>query len=216
MIRRPPAIPDRGQFSGSDLESFDALTKVIDQVGTSMGAPMQTYAAALSNAPGMSMAMMPMSHVLNTAPDDHPTFSHADREWAEQVMCWDWDVFTGQPSHIHDALKYGIRAEAIRALAERRESDFTPDETLLTNFTRCVRDGKMTDAVFSAMAERIGLRGAVEFAIFVGHVSATFRIMQALMGDRPGPGRDELMAVVNSYIDGSQTRPADAMPQQNV
>jgi hypothetical protein len=66
------------------------------------------------------------------------------------------------------AIQAGVRPDALEALRDGREQDLTEDERQLVEFTRAVRDGKVTQAIWLRMVERLGSeRGAIECAFVI-------------------------------------------------
>ena len=92
-------------------------------------------------------------------------YSHADREFVDEVISADWGYDVVLPLHIPDALASGVRLEAIEALRSGRDDLLTDDERFLATFIRQVESRTLTDESWERMVKRIGLRGAVEYMV---------------------------------------------------
>ena len=75
------------------------------------------------------------------------------------------------PEHIVEA--------AIKALREGRDADLTREELQLAVHIRQVARGTVTPESYKAIEARFGVRGAVEFTGFIGHLLMTIRLIQA-------------------------------------
>jgi hypothetical protein len=124
------------------------------------------------------------------------SYSHADREWVDQVLSYHWSYFGVLRVHTPDAVAVGVRLEAIEALHEGREQDLTDDERLLAHYIRQVADGAVTDETESQILDRLGPRGLGAYILFICHLLRVLRSFQTwkieLQGDRlAGRGRRE-------------------------
>ena len=61
--------------------------------------------------------------------------------------------------------------------------------------------GAVTDASYSALTERFGDRGAVEFTVLVGFLLVTIRLWQAL--GVPEPSAEEIAALLDAVRTGA-------------
>lgn len=65
------------------------------------------------------------------------TYSHADREFVDQIMMHDLGTYAFRRLHTNDALSAGVRLEAIEAIRAGRE-----DEVLTEDVIRRLRAGE--------------------------------------------------------------------------
>jgi hypothetical protein len=211
MALRPPGQPDRSQFSGEDLEAYDqVIERERNRGGVDENGKINAYYGSLLQSPQMCFHIASMGRLVRQAGDRDDTYSHADREWVDQVLCWDWRTNVVMRGHLEDALVRGVRAEAIKALREGREQDLTDDEQLLTEYIRQVRDGRVSDETYGAIEQRMSKRGAVEYTIFIMFLNLTMRLIEAMTGDY-GPSDEELMKEIDEYVDGTRAIPTEAL-----
>jgi hypothetical protein len=130
------------------------------------------------------------------------TYSHADREWVDQVVGWDAHANHVFPGHIDDALSAGVRIDAIIALREGREEDLTEDEQLLTRYIRQVLTGTVDDETWDRMFARLGHRGIVEYTTFILMFNMILRSFQAYKV--PAPSDEEIEQHIRELKDGTR------------
>lgn len=208
---RPASPPDPSEFSGEDLEFYEKLTNTPTRknpIPLDPNGPLVQYTQVVLNTPKATYFNQMFAYALRAAASRGDTYSHYDREWTEQVVCWDIDSHVSQEVHIVDALFHGVRPEAIKALAEGRDEDLTDDELLLATYTRQVCNGTVTDETYDAVEKRNGKRGAVELTLYLGSLLAAQRMLQALPGSK-GPSREEVLSRVNEYVDGTRALPTE-------
>ena len=173
---RPPLPPARDELPEADLTAYDA---VVSRSATKFGGQLPPYHAALLNSPPFAAALNELGRIARTAGERPGTYSHADREFVDQVC-----RPTGRPNvlqrlHIPDALAVGVRPEAIAALRSGREEELTVAERELAAYIRAVASGGVTDDAYAALERRLGQRGAVEYTIFIAFLMMTLRLFQA-------------------------------------
>jgi len=206
-MARTPAQPDRSQFGGEELQSYDAvMDRERNRGGVGPDGKIGGYYGALLNSPTWCFHIASLGRLVRLAGDRPDTYSHADREWVDQVLCKDWGTNVVMGGHLEDALARGVRLEAIRALREGREQDLTDDERQLTEYIRQVSQGRVTDESFAAMKERLGERGVVEYTAFITFLVLTMRLIQALTG-ATGPADAEIDQKVRQYASGERPLP---------
>jgi hypothetical protein len=126
-----------------------------------------------------------MGTFVRTAGERSNTYSHAQREFVDQVLSADWKTNVVQQMHIPDAVGAGVRLEAIKALRYGHEEDLTEDERLLTRFIRQVVSGTVDDETWEQMVGVMGVRGVVEYAGFTLWLNWIIRMMQMLRTSDP-------------------------------
>jgi hypothetical protein len=146
-----------------------------------IGAPdIGEYWGALLHSPLMAEISIRMGRFVRTAGDRDDSYSHADREFVDQVLAVDWRTNVVQGHHVPDAVATGVRIEAIEALRSADESQLTEDERLLAAFIRAAVDGTVDGELFAAMQDRLGSRGTVEYLGFILWLQWIIRFMQAV------------------------------------
>ena len=81
---------------------------------------------------------------------------------------------------ISDAVRAGVRIEAIEALRAKRDELLSDDELLLATYIRQLVDGKVEQPIYDRMYKRLGARGIVEYSGFILWLQWIMRMMQAL------------------------------------
>ena len=106
-----------------------------------------------------------------------------------------------------DAVAVGVRPEAIGALVAGRDDELTPDERQLADYVRHVVSRSVTQEEYDALEGRFGVRGAVEYTAWVGHLTMTALVVLALepgLGERMRPLAEERL---RSILDGTADIP---------
>jgi hypothetical protein len=142
-----------------------------------------------------------MGTFVRTAGEHPGSYSHADREFVDQVLSVDWKTNVVQATHVPDAVATGVRLEAIEALRSGHEEDLTEDERLLAQFIRQTVSGTVDDDTFRAMHKRLGPRGIVDYAGFILWLQWIIRMMQMIQVD--DPSEEDIDALVRGLRDGS-------------
>jgi hypothetical protein len=208
MSSRLPAQPARDQISEDEREFYDEVVGRFTRMqpdqadgGTSAG----PYRGALLNSPPLASVLSRLGNLVRTRGDHPGSYSHADREFVDQVLSADWHTAVVLGLHIPDALATGVRLEAIEALRSGNENELTDDEQLLAAYIRAVVNGTMTDELYSTMEARLGRRGTVEYTIFIAFLQLTMRLHQAF--GTPEPSDDEVEALIREFRDGTRELP---------
>jgi hypothetical protein len=199
---RPPQAPARDEVPDHDREAYDM---VVGRNIAKFGGTLPPYHAALLNSPPFGAALNQLGRLARTAGERPDTYTHAQREFVDQVLSADWGTNVVQSLHIPDALAVGVRLEAIEALRSGDETRLTDDERQLAAYIRAVVGGTVTDEMYEAMEERLGRRGAVEYTIFVGFLGMTIRLFQAF--GMPDPSDAEIDAMLAELGAGTRALP---------
>jgi hypothetical protein len=182
---RPPAQPTRDEIEPDELEAYEAVAARFRRARADRPEEVRfaddagPYFGALLNSPPLARVLTQFGTLVRRAGERPGTYSHADREFVDQVMSADWNTGVVQLTHIPDGLAAGVRLEAIEALRARDEDALTEDEQLLARYVRAVCTGGMTDELYDTMEQRLGKRGAVEYTIFIAFLQMTIRLHQA-------------------------------------
>lgn len=198
---RPPQAPSRDQVAADELEDYDL---VVGRNAEKFGG-LPPYHSAILTSPPFGAALNRLGRLMRTAGDRPNTFSHADREFVDQVLSAEWKTNVVLGIHIPDALAVGVRQEAIEALREGREEDLNEDEQFLASYIRRVITGTVTDEAYARLEQRLGERGAAEYTIFVAFLQMTIRLFQAF--GTPEPTDEEIDAMIAEFRAGEREIP---------
>jgi hypothetical protein len=169
-----PNVPDRDDVRPEERDAYDRVFARQDAYNyaefvKSMPHPVeawaegriQPYFGALLNSPLIADHISELGVVYRTRGEHGDSYSHADREWIDMVLCQEMGSNEVQYVHVFDAVAVGVRPEAIRALRQNRDEDLTADERQLAEYVRAVFRGTVTTEQYQGMERRIGVRGAV-------------------------------------------------------
>lgn len=201
--------PPRGAFTDpAELDNYDAVTRRLSamtgssEIDPELGAPRAgDYFGALLNSPPLVAIASQMGTFVRGVGSRPGSYSHADREFVDQILSADMKTNVVQSVHIADAVAMGVRLEAIEAIRYGREDELTDDEQLLARYIRQAVSGTVDEATFGAMRERLGARGLVEYTGFILWLQWIIRMMQAL--DTPSVPEAEVDAIITGLRDGS-------------
>jgi hypothetical protein len=160
----------------------------------------QHYGPMMIN-PEWAWHMHQLGSLARKAGNDPGTYSHADREWVDQVIGYDAKANHVFPTHIDDAISVGVRLEAIVALREGREDELTEDEQLLTRYIREVASGTVDQETWDRMFKRLGHKGLAEYTAFIMLFVMILRMFQAF--DLPAPSDEEIARHIQALKDGA-------------
>lgn len=173
--RRLPTAPARATIAAEDLGAFaTVLARIPTTFADRASVPHDPaitkaqYYGALANAPTLAVALGNLGAALVAEQGKPGRFSAADHEMIDIVLPLDAGYHALLDQHFHTAIAAGVRVEAIAALRDHRNDLLTADERQLVTFIRAVRDGAMSDAIWSGMIARLGsVRGTIEYCGFV-------------------------------------------------
>jgi hypothetical protein len=190
-MSRLPAQPHREDVPPEDWPSYDTVVRRLrTMLGADDGPPEEFFSAgeyygALLNSPPMCATLAQLGTLVRTAGERSNTYSHADREFVDQVLSAEFKTTVVQEFHLPDAIAAGVRIEAIEALRAGNDDALTPDEQLLARYIRQVVHGEVHDADWAKMLDRLGTRGLVEYTVFITFLQLIIRLMQALQTTAP-------------------------------
>jgi hypothetical protein len=140
------------------------------------------YVGGLLASPQLGALACVMGGFVRNAGNRPLTYTHAQREFVDQILCKDLNADSVLYFHILDAASAGVRIEAIKAIREGREAEVLNDEEkLLAKFIRMVMSGTVDDETWSQMEELFGSdRGVLEYSNFILWLNWIMRMMQAL------------------------------------
>jgi hypothetical protein len=200
--------PNRDEVPEEERDFYDAILGRERARGQSESEEkVGGYFGALLNSPPLGYHLSMIGRYVRAVGDTPGSFSHAEREWVDQVLSKDWDSYVVLHHHLPDGLAVGVRLDAVIALRDGREEDLTADERQLTDFIRMVRDGKVTNDAWDGMVTRMGQRGAVEYTIFIMFLNMTIRLIEAFTGDESGASAEEVDVMIREFKSGERTIP---------
>jgi hypothetical protein len=206
MENRPPSQPQPEAFTGADRAAYDRAARRYYPEGELPDLPdMGAYFGALINSPRLCEIAGSLGTFVRTVGENPGSYSHAEREFVDQVLAADWKTNIVAGRHIPDALSTGVRIEAIEALRFGHEEDLTEDEQLLARFIRAVVVGNVGDELYAAAVARFGLRGAIDYAGFVLWLQWIIRMMLFL--GLKEPSDEEIDALIAGYKAGTRELP---------
>jgi hypothetical protein len=208
---RPPAQPPRDAIEPDELEAYEAVVQRFrrmredrpDEVRFSDDAG--PYFGSLLNSPPLARVLTQFGTLVRRAGERPDTYSHADREFVDQVLSADWQTGVVQRTHIPDGLAAGVRLEAIEALRCGREDELTEEEQFLARYIRAVCNGAIDDELYARMEERLGRRGAAEYTIFIAFLQMTIRLHQAF--GVPEMSDAEIETMLGEFRSGAREMP---------
>jgi hypothetical protein len=195
-VSRLPIQPARDQVPAEDQPAYDGvITRLRMMLGAGEGSPDEFFSAgeyygALLNSPPMCATLVQLGTLVRTAGERPDTYSHADREFVDQVLSAEFDTTVVQAFHLPDAIAAGVRMEAVEALRRGDDDALTDDEQLLASYIRAVVRGQVDDAIWERMLARLGRRGLIEYTVFITFLQLIIRLMQAL--DVTAPAQSEI------------------------
>jgi hypothetical protein len=192
-MARPPGLPDRDSFSGTEKNDFDFVVERIKKLGSGRTADRNPYVQAVLNSPPFAASLWVFSGRMLAAGERDNTYSHKDREHINVVLAFDSGHYEMVEFHMEYAVtQLGLRAEMVKALWEGRDDDLLPDERQLVDYIRAYVNGGVTDEMWDALVERLGERGAVEYTLALGYHLMVIRGMQAF--GTPAGSREDIEA----------------------
>jgi hypothetical protein len=197
----PPRQPARSEIKPGDMDAYNfVIERARHHSGAADPETNAGYYGRLLLSPQSSSHLCQLGQYFRAVGDGDDSYSHADREFVDQVLGVDFKTNIVAMGHINDAVSAGVRIEAIEALRYGREQDLTDDEKLLASFIRKVIAGTMDAETWKKMEGRIGERGAVDYACFVLFLQTTMRGIQLSTGGREPSDEqvDQLIADIKS------------------
>jgi alkylhydroperoxidase family enzyme len=190
-----PPTPDRASLSTEDQVHYDAVAERELRKYGSLGG----YFGGMLNAPSVAAAISQFGHVIRSgASADY--FTNAERELIDMVLAVEMDQAAVFAGHLPDAIAYGVRPEAVKAICDHDLDALTTDERLLVDHVLAVWRGTVTEETFARLTARFGsARRAVAYTVACGFLIMTFRLMSAF-GFGPGPAD---VTLLDPYLDGT-------------
>ncbi|RYG82408.1 MAG: hypothetical protein EON59_14200 [Alphaproteobacteria bacterium] len=163
------------------------------------------YFGALLRSPRIADHISELGVLYRRRGEEPDSFSHADREWVDIVL----GSYLGYNmwGHICDGLAVGVRSEAVLAILEHRDADLEADERRLADIIRRFSDGELDEGEdWAFLNGRFGERGAIEYLAWLGHLTMTIRLIQALIG-RHATSDEDAAARVRKLVETREPLP---------
>lgn len=210
-MARPPKQPQRADVAPEERVYWDRAVRrqtgdpVPEQYDVGGGRALRvpasgSYFGALMTSPWLGALASEMGTFVRNASNRPYTYTHAQREIVDQVLCADMKTNIVLVGHIQDALATGVRMEAIKAIRYGHEEDLDDEERLLVKYIRQVISGTVDDETWDAVEELFGSeRGVVEYSAFVLWLNWIMKMMLAIGNKAPSDETiDQLIADLES------------------
>ncbi len=197
-------VPDRSEFSDdAELAAYDEVSGFADRLRKMRVGGDGGYHESLLQIPIVAASVIKLGGAIVANVGNGETFTHADREWLDQVVAAELKTEIMQPAHVPMALAAGVRPEAIAALRSGQSDVLTEREAILAEFVREVVGGRVDNKVWSRLETILGQRGTLEYALFALHIQLNTRLMQALQ-TTPPPTSDEVDELLRRETERTQ------------
>lgn len=198
----PPSQPPREQVPPEEQAAYDMVVERARRRGAPDPDRDAGYYGRLMLSADLGNRLSEFGAAVRRLGDRKDTFSHADREFVDQVLSADFKTNIVQSMHINDAVATGVRIEAIEALRAGREDLLTDDERMLADFIRRVVGGRVDTESWNRMEARMGPRGVLDYTIFILFLQLTMRLMSAV--GSPEPSDAEIDALIRDLKSGER------------
>jgi hypothetical protein len=198
----PPRQPAREEISKEDLAAYEMAIQRSRRLGYTEPEKNAGYYGRLMLSPRLGNQLSEIGRTVRSLGDRGDTYSHADREFVDQVLSTDFATNIVQSVHLNDAVATGVRIAGIEALRTGHEENLTKEEAQLANFIRRVIAGRMDGATWEAMELRMGERGVLDYTIFILFLQLTMRLMSAV--GMPSMTDSEVDAVIAEFKAGTR------------
>ncbi len=196
--------PRRDEIAAGELEFYDRVTaRAGDPARTEFSTTAEPgYYSRMLASPEMAYHLSEMGRLVRAAGLRPGSYSHAERELVDQVLCKHRKTNLVLEWHIPDALAAGVRLEAIEALRSGHDEALTEDERQIAEYVRRVADLKVTDEAWNGIERRLGERGALELTIFIALLNMILT-MQSALGMRE-PSDEEIDQIIRDFREGKR------------
>jgi hypothetical protein len=215
---RPPRIPDRDELPEDERESYDAILgaariplevtrdgkKLFDWDHTQL---FLDYYGRMLVSPKAARAIRMVGGAARKVEYSGASgsFSPADHELIDLVLCFDSGYWALLRIHTPSAVIAGVSVDAIEALRDGRADELDDDTRFVVRFIREVAAGTLTDESWDRMENRLGTeRGVVDFAILICILQLHMRMHQVLKV--PAIPAGEYDAMLSELREGPITR----------
>src|SRR5215207_8630144 len=146
-----PSQPARDAVAPDELAAFDAVLARFRSRATAAEADdaerfgqlgeeseVGTFFAALLHSPPLAAGLSELGSYYR---GPRPGYTPAEREWVVEVVGHETGCRREIYAHLAEAVRFGVRAEALAALHADRLAELTADERQLTEYVRAVVRG---------------------------------------------------------------------------
>ncbi len=166
-MARVPEITAREQLPAEQWPIFDEIAESRGRVSGPF--------PVLLNSPEMAIQIARLGH--------HVRFNHHFEPWLFEIAVLtaarEWDCLFEWAAHAPIAAQAGVRPEVIAAIEERRApAGLGEQEALIVRFVQeLLRQHRVSQPVFDAVAAQLGTAGVIELAATVGYYSLLACVM---------------------------------------
>lgn len=196
--------PERSDVAPDELELYDGVVERLMR-NRPDGSMLVGYFGALLHSPPFAASISHWGSLVRSRGERDDSYSHVEREFVDMILSFDSGYNAFLRSHLMDAIAVGVRIEAVEALRSGDEDALTDDERQIVEYVRGVVGGTVSNEMWDAMVQRLGLRGAIEFTTFISFLQASLRVHQAF--GVPAVSDDELEAMLRTLKDGTEPLP---------
>ena len=196
----PPRQPSRDEIAEDEVHFWDRVVDRARPVSPDAETNAGIYGRLLLS-PAIAAHMAEIASAARLRADRSTTYTHADREWVDQVISVEMATNILMPRHLPDALSTGVRLDAVEALRAGRDEDLADRERALAVFIRAIHHGEMTADAWNTAEEFLGEVGAVDLAAFTLFLPSVVRAIQ-MVGMLPEPSDADIDELIASLRDG--------------
>jgi alkylhydroperoxidase family enzyme len=194
----PLTQPKRDEVPEEEVSFYDQVIEraLIRNPGARQDAG---YYGRLLHSPEFAARLSSLGAMVRKRGDRSDSYSHADREFVDQVLAEVLGTNQVLRMHIPDAVSAGVRLEAIEALRAGDRSRLTERERNLADFIEAVVSGGMTADLWNRLDNDMGTRSLLELTIFTLFLQLTMRLQQAVGMSAPADSEiDQLIEDLKS------------------
>lgn len=212
---RPLRQPPRDSVDPAELAAYDSVVARQASYGYGTGQPgyeaardpdqmAGPYFGALLQSPLIAAHISDLGAIYRSRGEVPGGYSHADREWIDIVL--GHELGLNMWGHLADGMAVGVRPEAIIAVIEGSWDDLEPRERMLAEYIRAFAHGRVSAEQWATLVADLGLRGAVEWTAFIGHLTMTIRLIQAFIQNTGEPD-EVVLERVREVVRGERELP---------
>jgi 4-carboxymuconolactone decarboxylase len=182
-MARVPLVDSRAGLTPGQQEVWDRIAKSRGRVAGPFG--------VLLHSPEIARRTADLGSYIRF----ESALGPADRELAVLTAARAMDCAYEWGAHVPEAVKAGVRREAIEAIGERRApAGLTPDEAQIVAYvTQLLGRHRVDEPTFAALRARLGLEALVELTATVGYYGMLACTLNAF-DVTPDPGAPPLSA----------------------
>jgi 4-carboxymuconolactone decarboxylase len=185
MARLPP--PSRENVPENQRDAFDEIVKAAGSV------PRFGPGSVLLHLPHAHQRLMGLNRFLRS----ESSLPKKLQELAMLVTAREHDCQYIWNAHAASAREAGVSDALVDALRERKElPKLSDDETAVVRFGQeFFRTRRLSRGTFQLAMEKLGQRGAIELALFLGNYASLALLVNSFDGDLPTDRKEALLPV---------------------